>query len=87
MIKLNFGNVYDTIAFIKTDSMKNVLLSLNSYHGNIQFTMKIEQNNHIQFLDVLLISNSKAISTTVHAKATNTDIYINWKSFAPNNGK
>ena len=50
--------VDDTIAFFKTDAIKNLLLSLNSYHSNIQFTMKIEQNNQIPFFDVLLISNA-----------------------------
>ena len=29
----------------------------------------------------------EAISTTVYRKVTNTDIYINWKSFTPNNWK
>ena len=29
----------------------------------------------------------ETISTTVYCKVTNTDIYINWKSFAPNNWK
>ena len=45
----------DTITFAKTDEIKNVLSSLNSYYSNIQFTMGIEQNNQIPFSDVLLI--------------------------------
>ena len=44
-----------TITFAKTDEIKNVLSSLNSYYSNIQFTMGIEQNNQIPFSDVLLI--------------------------------
>ena len=79
--------VDDTVAFVKTDEIKNVLSSLNSYCSNIQFTMETEQNNQIPFLDVLLIRNVETISTTVYRKVTNTDIYINWKSFAPNNWK
>ena len=59
---------------------------LNSYQSNIQFTMEIQQNNQIPFLDVLLIRNVEAISISVR-KVTNTYIYINWKSFAPNNWK
>ena len=55
-----------------------------SYHSNIQFTMEIDQNNQIPFLDVLLIHNKETISTTVYRKVTNKDIYINWKSFASN---
>ena len=49
--------------------------------------MEIEQNSQIYFLDVLLICNLEAISTTIYRKVTNTDIYIHWKSFAPSNWK
>ena len=49
--------------------------------------MEIEQNNQIPFLYVLLIRNVETIGTTVYHKLTNTDIFINWKSFAPNNWK
>ena len=86
-IKLWKRYVDDTIAFVKTDEIKNVLSSLNSYYSNIQFTMEIEQNNQIPFLDVLFIRNMETSSTTVYRKITSTDIYINWKSFAPNNWK
>ena len=73
--------------FVKTDAIKDILSCLNSYHGNIQFTMEIEQNNQIPFSDVLLIYNVETISTISYGKVTNTDIYINWKSFAPSNWK
>ena len=49
--------------------------------------MEIEQNSQISFLDVLLICNLETISTTVYRKVTNTDIYINWESFAPSKWK
>ena len=77
----------DTIAFIKTEETKNVLSSLNSYHNNIQFTSEIGQNNQIPFSNVFLIHNMEAISSTVYRKVTITDIYINWKSSAPNDWK
>ena len=34
-------------------------------------------------MDVLLIRNKDTIETTVYRKATNSDIYLNWKSFSP----
>ena len=49
--------------------------------------MEIEQNSQFPFQNVLLIRNMEKISTTVYRKVTNTYIYINWKSFAPNNWK
>ena len=77
--------VDDTICFIKLTSINKVLEILNSYHINIKFTIEIESENKISFLDVLLIRSNSLISTKVYRENTNTDIYINWKSFAPNN--
>ena len=77
----------NTIAFVKTDVIKTVLSSLDSDHGNIQFLMKSEQYKVIPISDVLLIYNVETISTTIYSKVTNTDIYINWKSFALSNWK
>ena len=79
--------VDDTICFIKLTAINKVLETLNSYHTNIKFAIEIESENKISFLDVLLIRSNKLISTKVYRKNTNTDIYIIWKSFAPNNGK
>ena len=44
-------------------------------------------NNMIAFLDVLVINCSGTIDTIVYQKPTNTDIYMNWNSFAPENWK
>ena len=82
-IKLWKRYVDDTIAFVKTDEIKNVLSSFNSYYSKIKFTIEIEQNNRIPFLDLLMIRNVETISATVYRYVTNADIYINWKSFTP----
>ena len=79
--------VDDTICFIKLISVNKVLETLNSYHTNIKFTIEIESENKISFLDVLLIRSNSLISTKVYRKNTNTYIYMNWKSFSPNNWK
>ena len=71
-IKLWKRYVDDTIAFVKTDEIMNVLSSLNSHYSNIQFTMEIEQSNQIPFLDVLLIRNVERVSTTLYCYVTNT---------------
>ena len=77
----------NTICFIKLTSISKVFETLNSYHKNIKFTIEIETENRILFLDVLRICNSSLKSTKVYCKNTNTDIYINWKSLPPNNWK
>ena len=63
--------VDDRITFVKTDEIKKVLSFLNIFCSNIPFTMEIEQNNQIPFLDVLLIRNLETISKTVYRKVNN----------------
>ena len=50
-----------TVAFVKTDVIKNVFSSLNScrcnYHGNFQCIMRIEQNNQIPSFDMKFRNN------------------------------
>ena len=60
---------------------------MNSCHKNIKFPIEIETENKMSFLDVLLIRNNSLISTKVYRWNKNTDIYINWKWFAPNDWK
>ena len=78
---------YVDIYFVNSNRISHVLESLNSFHSNIKFTVEIEKGNKIAFLDILLIRYKDLINTTVYRKKTNTDLYINWKSFSPNNWK
>ena len=73
----------DTFVFIKKDCVEHVLVHLNSFHKNIQFTYELENQIKLPFLDVLLIQRGNKIETTVYRKSTNNDIYLNWGSFAP----
>ena len=51
-IKLLETCIDAAIPFVKTDEIKSVLSSFNIYYRNILFTMEIEQNNQIPFLNV-----------------------------------
>ena len=62
---------------VKTDSVNEILLKLNSFHMNIQFTYEVESNNMLPFLHVLSIRKNNDIETTVYRKPTNKDIYLN----------
>ena len=86
-IKLWRRFVDDTIYFAKTDSLNCILFTINGFRKNIKFTMEIEQDSTIPFLDVLLIRTPQMIHTNVYRKKTNTNLYIHWNSFAPNNWK
>ena len=78
--------VDDTICFVNSNCISSVLESLNSSHSNIKFTIEIQKENKIAFLDILIHSKN-LINTTMYRKKMNTDLYINWKSFSVNSWK
>ena len=78
--------VDDTLTIVE-GLIHHVLQQLNSFHPNIQFTFEIESSGRIPFLDILIIRKKSKIETTVYRKSTDTGIYLNWFSFAPNTWK
>ena len=76
-VKLWKRFVDETPCFPKMNSLNYILLTINSFHKNIKFTMEIEQNSTIPFLAVLLIRTPQKTHTTVcrNCKA-NTNLYI-----------
>ena len=86
---LHFGKrcVDDTLTIVEEGSINLVLQQLNSFHPNIQFTFEMESSRRISFLDILIIRKKSKIETTVYRKSTDTGIYLNWFSFAPNTWK
>ena len=77
-VRKNYNNV---------TKQKFMLHFINSFRSNIKFTIEIEKENKIAFLDILLICNKDLVNTTVYRKKTDADIYINWQTFSPNNWK
>ena len=66
-----------TICFVKLGSIEYIISVLNSFHKNIQFTYKVENNAKLPFLDVLIMRNDENITTIVYRKESNSDvIYI-----------
>ena len=80
--------VDDTFTFIKEKEVENVKSILNSFHEDIQFTHEIEKHCNIAFLDVSVTrKRDGTFLTSVHRKSTDTNIYMNWNSFAPRSWK
>ena len=67
----------------KSAYIDNILLALNSFHKNIKFTIEIEKDNTIPFLDIFIIRKPAKIEITVYRKKTCTNLYMNRYSFAP----
>ena len=76
---------------VTTPVFQRVLLSvfsrfldfLNRRHPNIKFTMELEENREIPFLDVCIKRGHNTFSTTIHHKKTFTGLYTKWDSFTP----
>uniref|UniRef100_A0AAR5PZT1 Helix-turn-helix domain-containing protein n=1 Tax=Dendroctonus ponderosae TaxID=77166 RepID=A0AAR5PZT1_DENPD len=49
---------------------------LNKQHPDIQFTMEVEQNYQLAFLDVLVSRQGNRLDHKVYRKATHTDRYL-----------
>ena len=77
-----FRYVDDTFSlFDSKDTASRFLDFLNSRHPNIKFTMELEENREIPFLDVCIKRDHNTISTTIHYKKTFTGLYTKWDSF------
>ena len=86
-VKLWKRFVEDTYCLARSEYIDNILLAPNSSHKNIKFTIEIEKDNTIPFLDILMVIKPGKIETTVDRKKTYTDLYLNWYSFAPKSWK
>ena len=76
--------VDDTFTFIKENEIENVKNVLNTFHKDIKFTHEVEKNGNIAFLDVSVNKKEDgSFQTKVYRKKTDTNLYVNWMSFAP----
>ena len=72
----------DTLTFVGESCIECLLLELNFFHPNIQLMYQLEKKNKV--LRCSNYSQHGTFETTVFRKSTNTDIYLNWQSLAPN---
>ncbi|XP_026744741.1 uncharacterized protein LOC113506080, partial [Trichoplusia ni] len=73
--------VDDTFTVLPSSQVNAFLKHLNSINNKIQFTMELEDNKSLAFLDILVKRNpDQTISHTVYRKKTHTDRYLNGES-------
>ena len=64
------------------DALKDFLQHLNEQHSSIKFTMEVEEDGRIPFLDVGISRNPDgSLHHNVYRKPTHTDRYLNQRSF------
>lgn len=69
--------VDDTFCILNKNDVDTFLKHLNSVHPKINFTMEVEENNSLAFLDVKVIRKPDGtIGHTVYRKSTHTDRYL-----------
>ncbi|CAD6208583.1 GSCOCG00010569001-RA-CDS [Cotesia congregata] len=76
--------VDDTITAIPKDKVSTVLDIFNSINKKIQFTMEMEKNNQLPFLDVMIIrKDDNSILTSWYVKPTSSGRCLNYYSNHP----
>ena len=56
---------------------------LNKIHNKLKFTMEIENNKSINFLDLTVLHNGNNLKYKIFRKHTNTDTVIHYDSHHP----
>jgi predicted GIY-YIG superfamily endonuclease len=63
-----------------TSCSENILNFINNQHQNIKFTIEVEKNNKIPFLDTCVTRKEIGFQTSIYHKPTFTGVYLNWTS-------
>ena len=67
------------------DDLELFVWVLNGKENKVQFTLEMEKENFLPFLDVGITKSEGKLFTTVYRKPTHTQQYINWNSNHPKN--
>lgn len=62
------------------ENANQILIFLNNQHPNIKFTIELEKDGLLPFLDTSVKRGSLKYTTTVYHKKTFTGVYLNWTS-------
>ena len=76
-----FRYVDDSNVCVKREHVDEFLSHLNSINSHIKFTIEIESEGSIAFLDTKTTrQDDSSITVSVYRNATNTDRYLDFKS-------
>lgn len=80
--------VNDTFtSFSSLGKAEEIFSQFNNLHPFLKYTMEIEENNQLPFLDVPVGSTPVGFLTSVYRKPTFSGLYLTWDSFAPRSRK
>ena len=75
--------VDDIIRSINRNNIAEKLREINNLHPNLKFTLEIEEDGRIAFLDLMIINNNGSLSTTWYRKPSDTGLVLNFHAIAP----
>lgn len=75
--------VDDILAIINIDHKDAILSSLNKYHPKIQFTMELEQNKQLAYLDTKLQRYENKLRFDWYSKSTSSGRLMNYNATQP----
>lgn len=76
-----FRYVDDILAIVKRNMLRETLDRLNSFYPSIQFTMEVEENGSIPFLDLRIMRSGEKLEFSIYRKPTDSQMLINANSF------
>jgi len=91
--KLNFEIAFfrryvdDCLTYVATENIAKILQAFNHFHPKLQFTLEVEKNNQINFLDVTIHKSNNKLVTSWYTKPTWSGRYLNFNSHHPNSHK
>ncbi|XP_075160352.1 uncharacterized protein LOC142233335 [Haematobia irritans] len=75
--------VDDLFAIIRETEIEKTLATLNSFHNNIRFTMELEQNQKLPYLDLLITKDEGKLKMDWYQKNTASGRIMNYFSNHP----
>jgi hypothetical protein len=75
------------IIYKDTTNIKHILSEFNALHPNIHFTMEMEMDKQLNFLDISTYRTQRDLQFGIYRKPTVTDIMIHNKSCHPREHK
>ena len=73
----------DILRTIKESLIENKLSEINSSHPNLKFTLEVEQNGKLPFLDICIEHHENTLSSTWYCKPADTGLILNFHAMAP----
>ncbi|XP_037048989.1 uncharacterized protein LOC119083380 [Bradysia coprophila] len=75
--------VDDILTAVPADKVNEIKTTFNSYNQHIQFTVDVERDQKISFLELWCIRDGRSIKTDWYHKDTWSGRYLNFKSHLP----